>query len=586
VSERWGRLAVGAALLFVALLQIHRLDDFDTWWHLAAGRHMVETGQVTRTDPFSYTAPGAPWLNRQWLFEIALYGSWVVAGLAGPILLAGSFVLAAWWALARLLRREMPDWAAAVVLALAAAAAVERFTVRPEPVSFFLLATYLLLLHGPVTRATVMTLVALQLVWANAHALSVLGVVVIALEVAGAAAGRLPWLPAGWRRASARSREEIRWLAAALVLTAACEFATPFGIEGGLYPLYLMRLIGGEQLLSHTIVEHRETTLAALVPPAATGLVCLIGLAVLAAAVSIRRWRLSHVLTAVSFVYLCAMARRNVALVGLGVAPLVAAGLGPALSRIPQGAWTGGIAAVVAALLSLQGVRVVRDTFYREAALTRSFGLGQSLVMCPSPAIAYLDRVAPGARVLNDDALGGLVSWESRPLRPVFFDGRLQVYPDAIYRQWQAVLDDPRHFPALAARWGIEAVVLHHPSRGRLELAAAIARLPDWRVAHLDAGGVVLLPGPDGRLPDGLDVPVMAAGAPGLAGWLDRALDWIRPDFEQATALYQRGRAIHFLLGPAGYPMAAADFAAALRLVPDHTAARIGLQATTTLPGR
>jgi hypothetical protein len=187
---------------------------------------------------------------------------------------------------------------------------------------------------------------------------------------------------------------------------------------------------------------------------------------------------------------------------------------------------------------------------------------------------------------LNDDSLGGLVSWESRPLRSVFFDGRLQVYPDAIYRQWQAVLDDPRNFPALAAQWGIEAVVLHHPSRGRLELAAAIARLPDWRVAHLDAGGVVLLPGPDGGLPDGLDVPVVAAGAPGVAGWLDRALDRIRPDFEQATALYQRGRAIHFLVGPAGYPTASADFAAALRLVPDHTAARIGLQATTTLPGR
>jgi hypothetical protein len=346
-----------------------------------------------------------------------------------------------------------------------------------------------------------------------------------------------------------------------------------------------MRLIGGEELLSHTIVEHRATTLAALVPPAATGLVGVIAASLLAAAVSIRRWRLSHVLTAVAFVYLCSMARRNVALAGLGVAPLIASGLGPVLWRMPRGIWTGGLAAAVAALLLVQGARVIGGTFYREATLTRAFGLGQSLVMCPSESVAYLDRVAPGARLLNDDYLGGLVIWDSAPRRPVFFDGRLQVYPPEIYRQWQAVLDDPRNFPRTAAQWGIEAVMLHHPSRGRLELAAAIARLPDWHVAHIDPGGVVLLPGPGRGVPDGVSGPIRAAIAPGLAGVLNWALARIRPDFELATAHYQRGRAVHFLLGPAGYPMARDDFEAALRVTPDHDAARIGLRATA-LPGR
>ena len=584
MSERWGRLAVGAALLFVALLQIHRLADSDTWWHLAAGRHMVETGAITRTDPFSYTAPGAPWLNRQWLFEIALYGSWLAAGLAGPTLFAGALVVTAWWMLARLLRREMPDWAAAIVLALAAAAAVERFTARPEAVSFCLLAVYLMLLHGTVTRRTVAALVVMQIAWANAHALSVLGVVVIGLELAGSLAARLRWLPAGWRQASSRSSDDVRRLAAAVALTAAAEFATPFGIEGGLYPLYLMRLIGGEELLSHTIVEHRQTTLSALVAPAAAGLVAVVGLATLAAAVSLRRWRLSHVLTAVAFVYLGSLARRNVALVGLGVAPLLAGGLGPLLARLPRSVWSRALAAAVAVVLAIQGARVVRGTFYRQASLTRTFGFGQSLVMSPSPAVAFLDRVAPGARVFNDGSLGGLLMWDSRPRRPVFFDGRLQVYPPGIYRQWQAVLDDPRHFPPLAAHWGIEAVVLHHPSRGRLELAGAVARLPGWHVAYLDAGGVVLLPGQGDGLPDGVTGVAVAAHTPGFAGRVDRALDRIRPDFEQATAFYERGRAIHFLLGPPGYALARSDFQAALRLRPDHDAARIGLRATT-LPG-
>jgi hypothetical protein len=86
-------------------------------------------------------------------------------------------------------------------------------------------------------------------------------------------------------------------------------------------------------------------------------------------------------------------------------------------------------------------------------------------------------------------------------------------------------------------------------------------------------------------MPEGAAAPVQAAVATGLAKSLDRALDRLRPEFELSTALYQRGRAAHFLLGRAGHQIARADFEAALRITPDHDAARIGLRATT-LPGR
>src|SRR5215468_286726 len=94
--DRLGRLALAGALVVVALLQIHRFDDPDTWWHLATGREIWTTRTVPRVDPFSWTAAGAPWLNRQWLFELALYASWLVAGPAGASLLAGAGFLAAY----------------------------------------------------------------------------------------------------------------------------------------------------------------------------------------------------------------------------------------------------------------------------------------------------------------------------------------------------------------------------------------------------------------------------------------------------------------------------------------------------------
>jgi hypothetical protein len=41
-----------ALFLFVAALQVHRLDDADTWWHLATGRLIAARGAVPQSDPY------------------------------------------------------------------------------------------------------------------------------------------------------------------------------------------------------------------------------------------------------------------------------------------------------------------------------------------------------------------------------------------------------------------------------------------------------------------------------------------------------------------------------------------------------
>jgi len=586
MPDRWGRLAVLMSLLFVACLQVHRLDDPDTWWHLATGRWIAESGSVPRVDPFSYTAHGESWVNRHWLFQFALYGTWRVLGMAGPALFAGALFFGAAWSLARLLRGRLPDWARAVVVSLGACAAVERFTVRPEAVTLCLLAFYLLILSRPIGWRSIVAVLCLHVVWANSHALSILGVALVGLELGGALLALVPWLPQGWRDASTRSRPETVRLAYLLGGVLLAETATPFGLHGALFPLELLRDISGEVVLSHTVIEHRATSFAELSPVAVFGLCGLLVIGVVAALVSIRRWRLGDLLLCAAFVYLAFMARRNVALIGLAVAPIIASGLGPVLARVQMRQWiTAAVGTAIAVALLAQTVLVVHGDFYRQARLTRTFGLGQSLLLCPTPAVAYLDRVAPNARIMNDDALGGLIMWASNPRRQVFFDGRLQLYPPSVHQQWQAVLDDPRNFQAVAQRWEIDAVLLRHPLPGRLELAAGIARLPQWRVGYLDASGIVLLAdGEPPGAPEAIEGRIEVASTPGLAGWIEHAVRPLRLPTEEATAYCSRGRAIHFLFGEGGLPLARADFAMALQLTPDSEAARIGLQATTVQP--
>lgn len=581
--ERAGRVAVVAALGLAALLQIHRLDDSDTWWHLATGRTIWETGAVPHVDPFSYSAPGTPWTNRQWLFELVLYLGWLVAGPAGPSLLTGAAFVGAYALVARLLRRRLPAWTTAVLLTLAILVAVERFVPRPEAATLCFLAALLLLLDGPITWPVAALLVALQATWANCHALSVLGLVPIGATLAAALGARLMPMPAGWRAASARPPAETLRLAVVLAGALAAEAATPFGVAGAIFPLRLLADISGERLLSYTVVEHRATRFAELSPVAGAALVALGATGVLALVGSIRRLRLDHVLTALAFAWLATLARRNVALLGIGIAPLLASGLAPLAARLDAWLARRGLRRVaswaLAGALLILCARVVTGGFYVDARLTRVFGLGESWLLYPARAVDFVEAAAPSGRVLNDDVLGGYFIWRGHP---VFFDGRLQLYPEAIYLDWQRMLDDPRTFAEVAARWGFTAAVLHHPSPGRLELARAIAAVPGWRVAYLDGGGIVLVA--DGQAPGtpaGIDDEGVAFVTPGIAGLVEPVAAALRGPREQAMALYQRGRAIHYLYGPPAFDRARRDFRATLALEPDNAEAMTGLRATT-----
>ncbi len=563
-------------MLFVVALQVHLLDDGDTWWHLANGRLIAATHAIARADPFSFTARGAPWVNRQWLFELGAYGAWWIGGSAGVALAAGAFFTLGFAALLTLARRSLPAWAAAVLVWLAVEAAVERFTVRPEAVTFAFVCLYVLALEPRrVHLRTLVLLVVAQVVWANCHALSILGVVVLGSELAGSAAARWLPLPEGWRLTSQRDGRSLAALALATVGALLAEAATPFGLGGAVFPLRLLGVLQGAEVTSSTIVEHRPPVLGELSPAAAIGLVGLLALAGAAALVSWRRWRLSHLLLAAAFAWLALLARRNVALLGPGVLPLVAAGLAPTVAALERPASPRvaiALAAVVAIGLVIETGRVVTGRYYDAARLTRVFGLGESRLLFPAGALAFLDAQAPDARVFNDDALGGYIMWRSR--RPVFIDGRLQVYPPEVYREYQTVLDDARAFPALAARHGITAAILYHPAPGRLEVARAIAQMPGWRIAYVDGGAVVLLAGSDGP-PAGLrdDIPPVRSTLGGL-----------RPPIEDALLHYQRGRAVLYLLGRGGFDAARADFSIALRLLPSLDEARVGLRATGDIP--
>ena len=73
-------MATAAVALAGLAIGLHKLDDFDTWWHLAAGRWIATHHAVPVTDTLSHTVRDHAWVNMQWLFDLALYGAHQMVG--------------------------------------------------------------------------------------------------------------------------------------------------------------------------------------------------------------------------------------------------------------------------------------------------------------------------------------------------------------------------------------------------------------------------------------------------------------------------------------------------------------------------
>src|ERR1700756_4882931 len=92
------RMAAAGLFVLVAIAAVGPIRSYDYFWHLATGRWIVEHHALPRFDPLAVASAHVPWINGEWLYEIALYALPGMAGDAGisiaSALLAGAIVTA------------------------------------------------------------------------------------------------------------------------------------------------------------------------------------------------------------------------------------------------------------------------------------------------------------------------------------------------------------------------------------------------------------------------------------------------------------------------------------------------------------
>ncbi len=163
------------------LVALRPIWDVDIFWHIAAGRWIVEHRAFPTKDIFTFVEPARDWVTFQWLYEILCYAVDDASGLLGirvlhAILTAISFSSFAWFVVRYLTARKVKENVilpvAMLLLALLFALYADRVRARPH---VFNLLFWSLALNTLLTarsrlwvRATLLTSVVF--LWSNLHA--------------------------------------------------------------------------------------------------------------------------------------------------------------------------------------------------------------------------------------------------------------------------------------------------------------------------------------------------------------------------------------------------------------------------------
>lgn len=490
--SRW--IAPASVALLAAAFATHRLEDFDTWFHLAAGRLMLATGTWPRTNTFSLTAPDYPWLDLHWIFQLLLYGTWRVAGVDGAILLAATLMAATTLVLYRVARRFVPPSFAAFLLALALVVSSPRFVPRPELLSFLYFALYLMLLEDVRTNGrAIFLLVPLQILWVNTQGIFAVGVALIGCYWLGATATFLP-LPRGWRAENALDRVAWRRLSLVLVLATLACFVNPWGIEGALFPFQLLPRVTGSSLFSSRIGEFRPPLNSGYAPPLVNTWLAILVAAAASFLLNVRRWHLGRLLATLAFGYLSMQSLRNMALFGWVAVVAISANVGPWIAARRGPAWLRPslAAAAVGAILVLVGA-VVTNQYSRIMGIEREFGLGVATVRFPTDAVDFIERAGISGRAFNCLAMGGYLTWR-RPNDPVFVDGRLEAFPESVFARYFAAMDQPPTWPRNIGPYELDYALLYHGWSNRLPLVNYLADGHGWSMVYYDEIASVFVP--------------------------------------------------------------------------------------------
>lgn len=430
----------------------------DTWWHLSAGRWMVENRTLMQAEPFSYTRAGVPWQYPGLWFEVVIFWIYQAFGPGGLNILTALFVTATYAVLWRVISGGV--LLRAFILILSATVSAVYWASRPYLVSFLLAAVFLWILneyhHERSNRTWILPL--LMIIWTNSHGGYIIGFLFVGVF----------WFELVTRYivriAKGDSKDDIsRRLFRLTIILAIMVCAVAINPEG----------INRWALPFTTVGRNAERTLIAEwqspdfhnIETQPFAFIFLLSFGILGFS-GLRMTLLEFLLFSV-FGYLGFISGRNIPLFSL-IFPIVLTrhlqpineSIGKYLHlnlRIDKNVSPPKFFALLNTVLLI--IIILGVIFKLSLIYPASTNWSYLEDTYPTDAIQYLKQNPPTGRLFNSYNWGGFITW-TLPDEPVFIDGRADLYGDELINQWLDVVSAGENWESTLDHWKVDTVIV------------------------------------------------------------------------------------------------------------------------------
>ncbi len=449
------------------------ISDPDFWFHLKTGQYIIQTRMIPRTDPFSFTQYGQPWIAHGWLSGAVFYGIYSLLGFNALIFIFAVLTAVAFWIGFK--RADSHLFIRSFVTLLGVWTVLPTIGVRPRVFTLLLTSVYLAVLTRYARRGegrAIWWLVPLMALWVNLHGGFFVGPMLIGLTIIGIP---LDAWAAGDKIGPLYPR--LRTLGFVLVGSLLVGFLNPYGRRIYTFSLEVLQSpIYQKVIVDFISPDFHEPELLALT--------LLILLTIAAFALSPKRVRPSELLLFLTTLYATLKFQRNMAILAIVAVPLLAdylqnwlvsTSFGKTFGRSPS-ADSSRRPILVSLLLLLPLVAFAAKLKSAVYAPPR-----QEMIEVPLKAVEYLkEKQITGNTFTDPNIWGGYLIW-ALPSNPVYIDGR-SVYPDQFLKEYLGIISGVTDWREPFDRYGVRIAIV----RPKSPLGRELKDSSDWQQIYQD----------------------------------------------------------------------------------------------------
>jgi hypothetical protein len=446
---------------FMATLQV---VDPDYFWHLKTGEYILTHAALPSGDIFSYTKIGSPWILHEWLFEVVVYAFFKWMGTFGVKLLTASLAMAAIIIAYKLLKRIAFSPTIALTLLIAAfIPLVIGISPRPQLVTYMFFISFLSILINYKyfqTSGRLLALPLIMIVWVNAHAGYMLGLILVGMFVVCEWANY--WISIN---RSGEERSKLILLTKIAILTLLMSAINPWFISHWLYPFQVM---GSEstQMISEWQSPnfHDEWSSRAYLT--------LVLVFFVSSIYKARKPDLTELLIPIVLITLGLFSIRNIPLATLTLITFTAKAISQEQVVWIFGIWQrSGLSRIYKISIGggkqLGGSEILLNWFL---LITITFGLyfwypiyhlknDKADKWLPVRATDFVENSRISGRMFNTYHFGGYLIYRLYPKQHVFIDGRADMYGDSFFKDYINIINVGPGWKAAFDKYKIDYVI-------------------------------------------------------------------------------------------------------------------------------